>query len=843
MLTFYSLGEVPFGALSDADAATITTQTITKRYATRGFATEAGDSPANDYIEGRVLGGLRLSRRLTQETDGQFGSFMETDFGEIELANTDGELDLLLKDFHADGQRVVVKIGATQLDALGRETVKPLATFATVYTSFLSTDPLVSHETVRLRIGSLAERLNDRLQTQTYSGIGGKQGTAEIAGRSFPTAFGRCPNIPAQILDPAILTYHLHGGSINAVTAVYDQGIVVPFNADYLTYAALEAAVVPAGTYASCLAEGCIRLGFAPTGDVTADIRGDNQLFDSRGYTDEHEGVIKKILINHVGLTEEMMDIPSFSVLLALQGNSMGLFLPAGDQSTVRQVLERVLFSCGAFGGQDRSGLFRVQRLDPPLRTPHWTFTDRDIVRTESGEPAITALELPYGIPWKSWGVGYQINWTVQTGGDLAGGVSQSRRQFLRQEYRYAYAQSSEISLAHRTSSGAPLKAALFSARDPAQEEAERLQSVYSLGRSLYRITVKTALFSVSIGQTVRLVYDRLDLQEGKNFVVVGIDDDAGRVETELLLFGGGGTADFDYDVLAAEGARTSGDLNYFQTVLPTALISAGVDPTAPVPPSQRGWQTFSYPALDPADVGEQAKDILIPPTYPIDGPGWNDPNPPTNSVAAFIGTAPDASTAIEIRYDGTPSQSPQFVDAFIPLLINPGFRHVGCRFEVWTEAGFDWGTPLTTGGKVGGGLWAGGRTSTSNADAVTQNGATWRNVWGQGSVDLHSRGDAYVLNRPAASGLLTGQTQNKWVTGQWQVVEYEGYINRPGFADGYARMWIDGECIATVTKAIWAVADNWMWRGIIISDAWQDGTVPQDQRRWIRNLRVYRPL
>jgi hypothetical protein len=54
----------------------------------------------------------------------------------------------------------------------------------------------------------------------------------------------------------------------------------------------------------------------------------------------------------------------------------------------------------------------------------------------------------------------------------------------------------------------------------------------------MYEVVVKTALFSVRIGQTVRLTYHRWNLDGGKNFLVVGVADDADRVESVLLVFG-----------------------------------------------------------------------------------------------------------------------------------------------------------------------------------------------------------------------------------------------------------------------------------------------------------------
>lgn len=211
----------------------------------------------------------------------------------------------------------------------------------------------------------------------------------------------------------------------------------------------------------------------------------------------------------------------------------MGLFLPAGDQSTVEEVITRIAFSGGAFIGQDRSGLYRIQRLDAPDLdgSVDWIFTDREII-------SIERESLPYGVPWRSWGVGYQRNWTIQTDADLAIGVSQSRRQFLSQASRYAYVSSSAIALRHASSSGAPLRDALFSGQADALAEAQRLINLYGPNRAVYRVVVKTVLFSVEIGHKAHVTYDRWDLHAGKRFTVVDIEDDADRRETMLRVFG-----------------------------------------------------------------------------------------------------------------------------------------------------------------------------------------------------------------------------------------------------------------------------------------------------------------
>ena len=141
-------------------------------------------------------------------------------------------------------------------------------------------------------------------------------------------------------------------------------------------------------------------------------------------------------------------------------------------------------------------------------------------------------------MPWKSWGVGYDPNWTVQDDADLAAGVSQTRRGFLKSERRYVYVQDTDIASFHATSAGAPLRDTFFVDAAVAQAEAQRLKALYNYGRAMYQVAVKNALFSVHVGETVHITYRRWDLVSGKRFVVVRVDDDADHVETTLMLFG-----------------------------------------------------------------------------------------------------------------------------------------------------------------------------------------------------------------------------------------------------------------------------------------------------------------
>lgn len=536
MLGFRPLNSGPLSEILEAQITQTTTTTV--RFATRTFVTRSADAPANEVISGRIASGLRVDRRLETVAEGQFGSLVNTEYGEVQLKNNDGSLDSLATRFEADGRQVRLRIGATETSSSGSERVQPYSQFATVYVSTAGTWTF-EHDVLRLPIESLNNRIQDRLQNEAYSGLGGIEGTAEIAGRSKPTLFGRGSNVSPQLLDPAILTYQIHAGNIELISAVYDGGAGgahdapsnpdFTFAGDFPTYGTLAAASVPAGAYATSLAVGCLRLGIAPIFGVTVDARGHKDNITGN-YIETTADVIRTILRDYVGINTNLIDHTAFNALNGLQSGDIGLFLPAGDQSTVADVIRRLAFGAGAIIS-DKSGFFSIQRFDPPGSVVHWAFNDRDII-------SIQRLTLPYVIPWKAWGVGYDVNWTVQTNSDLAGGVTQARRAYLQSERRFAYAQDVDIALFHATSHGAPLRESFFSDSASAQAEAQRLIGLYSYGRTFYEVVVKNALLSVHIGQTVRLTYHRWDLDGGKNFVVVGVADDADRVETALTVFG-----------------------------------------------------------------------------------------------------------------------------------------------------------------------------------------------------------------------------------------------------------------------------------------------------------------
>jgi hypothetical protein len=310
----------------------------------------------------------------------------------------------------------------------------------------------------------------------------------------------------------------------------------------------------------------------------------------------------------------------------------------------------------------------------------------------------------------------------------------------------------------------------------------------------------------------------------------------------------------FDYAIWRAQKARTNAETAYFLDAIPLPTLSPTGGPlTYLAPPSERpGWVLHqAYPEIPLELVGELCSEVLVEPDFPLDeGSSWGDPNPGGGPSIAYVGQAPDSTVCIEMRhYEGAEDV---FVSAYVPLVADPGARHVSLQFQVWIEDGFDFGV-VGTDGKIGGGLWGGDQQSTGGYPPWLQQGITVRNVWGSDVAGIETRSYSYMLNRDQTSrdeyvgglsmfGSKPGKVYGALTTGQWMTFEYEGLMNTPGYADGLCRFWIDGTFIGEATDCIWAIDDEWLWRGAIVAHAWQQEPCPKDQKYWVRNLTLYLP-
>jgi hypothetical protein len=111
------------------------------------------------------------------------------------------------------------------------------------------------------------------LLTAAYTGGGLAEGDPELRGTFKPAGFGSPINVPPVLVNSVLSIFQVDAYSnLQSIAGVYeDLGSLGPSIGNYASYAALAAAAIPEGQWATCLAEGLFRLGATPTGTITCD--------------------------------------------------------------------------------------------------------------------------------------------------------------------------------------------------------------------------------------------------------------------------------------------------------------------------------------------------------------------------------------------------------------------------------------------------------------------------------------------------------------------------------------------------------------------------------------------
>jgi hypothetical protein len=137
--------------------------------------------------------------------------------------------------------------------------------------------------------------------------------------------------------------------------------------------------------------------------------------------------------------------------------------------------------------------------------------------------------------------VGWNPCFRTMDSGELADSVSSERRAFLAEPFRWATEDSPAVRTAHpltRELDGVP---AHFSTEAAAKTEAVRLAPIFGQQRAPLRAAVSRQFGHLNPGDLVRLVYPRRGMDQGADFVALGVRDDPAAhtvLSTELALWG-----------------------------------------------------------------------------------------------------------------------------------------------------------------------------------------------------------------------------------------------------------------------------------------------------------------
>ncbi len=477
------------------------TEIETLRYATHGHYDDDGN-----YYEPRLTNPGNYSRSMF--SSGTTRGESSVGVGEIVVDNLDGALDRI-KGWGFSGRSVLIE----KLEAEG-------ATPTLVWKGTVE-QPVVGLKEVQFRVRDRLEDLRKALQQNRFAGTTIAGGMAECEGRPDdlkdqpkPLPFGSVFNVPASPGNVYDLIYQVRDGAVAGIPFVFDKGVqLTNANQDYATLAALRAATIPAGKYATCLALGCFRLGGSPAGQITADV------IVGSTTAERSVGSIVRQILTRAGIAVE--DQPDLS---GLPDYEVGLWI--ADETTALSAITQIIGSVGGYFISTRTGGFAVGVFRAPA-TPTFELDAADILDITAKVPSEDGKGVP---PWRvvvRWG----RNWSVQSEselGDKSICVSNARKAFVAKEYREAVAENASIKVRHPNAPEIIIET-MLTTEEKAKAEAARWLALYGGVADMLDVSVEPEIAGAfELGQTIRITYPRLGMENGADYVVTGLTEDYG---------------------------------------------------------------------------------------------------------------------------------------------------------------------------------------------------------------------------------------------------------------------------------------------------------------------------
>ncbi|PZQ46166.1 MAG: hypothetical protein DI551_05665 [Micavibrio aeruginosavorus] len=504
------VGMPPIGMLSFGEFDFTTGGGITRVFLSdMGFTTKPNDTRPNEHFKALVNNPLQIDSSIMGS--GEFGNG-SISFGEVVIENGDGELDRLVS-YEWPGRKITVKAGGADMAYADFQTV-----FSGAVEDFENDD-----EKITLTIRDNRIRTDQYLAAGTYKGTGGLDGGDSLAGQVKPLCFGRVFNAELRLVDSANLVYQIHDGPVLSVDIVRDSGIPLTYAGDVPDIASATPA---GGTYVTQLSGGYVKLGTTPDGRVTADAHGDSQ----GGYVSTAGDIIKRIVMTRIGampFEAGEIDDGALARITAAAPGPMGIYF--SDQAAVSDVIDEIVLPIGAYWNFDRLGLLSGGSVLAPS-SASLQLTEDNI--DEEGVSRLSTIPPAWRI-----NVGYAPLGAVQGEDELAAGTPNDDREFLQSEYRFVTYEDSTIRTRNTKAQERTYLTRLANKSD-AEALLSRLQTLFMRTRTIYSAPAHNMLYRASHGLTVRLTLPRYGLEEGKDFLVVGVSEDAETAKTTLTLWG-----------------------------------------------------------------------------------------------------------------------------------------------------------------------------------------------------------------------------------------------------------------------------------------------------------------
>lgn len=495
-----------------------------KKYSGRGVTFTGGEKYEARLIEGGDVAQSAMDRI-------GIGGLVATTISDVVLDNSDRALDAIYARGTALGRAITIKridVTAPALSDLGAGAAASAATVFVGYVAAMTPMQRGGLDVMRISITDYGDRLNVPLQNDKYNGAAGLGGNAELQGLTNPLLLGRVFNfLPQNMGDVdvfgggALPTFMLSSQSrpINDIVTVYIRGVVQ----------ALVAIPPTTGEWRKSLNPPAFQVG-SFDGIVTCTAKGDDPATDI--YANQHGELIGR-MITGLGplLPTGSVDATSIAEVDGVQSGEIGIYFPAGDRSTTRQAVDRVLRSGGLWLAGGRSGNLKLALARPAI-AERLRLKESDIIALRAVPLPADLQPAPTSIEVKT-----ERNWQPLT--DFAGSVTAGNRRKLAGTGRTVTATpSTNLATRQKPQNIWSVDGLWFDDLD-GQSWADQIMLWLEGGLVAFELETDRYLSTVEMGMGVEIEsYSRAGLEGGFAGIVAGWRERPSKKRVTMVLIG-----------------------------------------------------------------------------------------------------------------------------------------------------------------------------------------------------------------------------------------------------------------------------------------------------------------
>jgi hypothetical protein len=415
-------------------------------------------------------------------------------YGDIELANNNGEYDSWLNDVWVNKS---VKIYVGSQPAPGTSSV--LNDYELIFDGIIYDIDSKSRTQLNLKIRDKLEKLNTSISETLLGNYhqGSVLADNDLVQNQYknnlkPLVFGEVHNITPLLTDPAMLEYMTNATAVEQIIEVRDNGVPVAFT----TTGTIP---IPAGSFR--LVSG------APRGTLTCSVQGIKQTVNiaagttSATYTNTASNTIATILkLYGQQLAYTEIDTASFGVLGT---EAVGVYV--SDRVNVLTLCQELAKNCGLVLTTTRSGKVKLVDLTIPT-SASTTITDSDILLNSL--QLTEKLDVIAGVK-----LGYAKNWTIQN--NLLTGIPEEHKSLYATEWLESSQTDATVKAAYGVTTEPALEPSYLIDKTQADAVAQKKLTLFKTSREIFTMTCVAKLLSVQVGDPVTLTSQRFGLNSG----------------------------------------------------------------------------------------------------------------------------------------------------------------------------------------------------------------------------------------------------------------------------------------------------------------------------------------